>query len=257
MRVLGLISPGPPILLLIWPKNYYPHFPYWFNDSPDLPPSQKYFEFPARGKLKIFGHSYPVPLFQMFWIVPACLKNSYICKITKPTFHTSKCFEFFPLARKILTFASYDTNALPTFVPAQRYKHWQTLNMYAPTYGCIWNSSIIFFYILLFVRCVMASSIPKYLYDGLIKKIWSLYRGRQAGKLVKSKETLRRFTIELVHRRATNSANHWPLFTNKCEGVTAKGGISLFDVYPVFFNIFFGVTFESCTLNEYKPVKES
>lgn len=39
----------------------------------------------------------------------------------------------------------------------------------------------------------------------LIKKIWPLYHGRRAVKLVKSKETLCCFTIESVHHRAAKT----------------------------------------------------
>lgn len=37
--------------------------------------------------------------------------------------------------------------------------------------------------------------------NGILRKVWPLYRGKRAGKLVKSREAARRHTISFVHTR--------------------------------------------------------
>ena len=109
MGILAQKSLLPLFLLLIWRKNFYPHFPYWFNDSHILLPSQKYFEFPARGKFKIFVHSREIQNIRTQSHSSKCLnffrlrENSYICKNDHNNILT-KCLNF-PACGKILTFA--------------------------------------------------------------------------------------------------------------------------------------------------------
>ena len=53
----------------------------------------------------------------------------------------------------------------------------------------------------------MANNRASCLHGDLFKTIWPLYRGRRAGKLVKSRETQRRYTIRSIQQpRALNRA---------------------------------------------------
>ena len=49
-----------------------------------------------------------------------------------------------------------------------------------------------------------------HLNNGMLNKSWPLYRGKRAGKLVKSRQAISRYKIDIVKPRATNHANEIP-----------------------------------------------